>query len=584
MSSGNAVGRRPAFAAGLTAALLLARPVPAGDGRPSLEEYLRVRPAAEAASADRRWEAAAPLWEKVVAADPVDGRSWARLAAARYHLKDYRNAIPAHERALELGAGYPSDAAYNIACCYALLGERPRALEWLERAFAMGFRSPADAQSDGDLRSLHDDERFRALVALADTGKMTREEGWRYDIQFLAREVRRKGYDPFRKVSRERFDESIRRLSDAAPRLSDGQIIVELMKIMRNVGDGHSSVLGSRERTDVRPALPVQFYLFREGLYVIAADPKYKDLLGAEVVRFGDRSVDEVLRALDPLLSRDNEMWPKQVAPYRMRSVPLLHALGLVPDPNSVRLTVRDAGGKSRPVRVEADSAHPDIWNTLPHPPEWVGYPQTLAAPVPLYLNNQRASHWFEHLPEHKLVYFQYNRVRDDPGESLGAFSERLFKFIESHDVERLVIDMRWNNGGNTLLNEPLLLGLIRCAKVNRPGGVFVIIGRRTFSAAQNAAVYFERFVKPVFVGEPTGGKPNSVGEEPIFTLPYSKLLVNVSTLYWASSWPSDYRPWIAPHLYCPPTFAAFRANRDPCMEAVLAYVAAEAKKPAPRP
>jgi hypothetical protein len=33
-----------------------------------------------------------------------------------------------------------------------------------------------------------------------------------------------------------------------------------------------------------------------------------------------------------------------------------------------------------------------------------------------------------------------------------------------------------------------------------------------------------------------------------------------------------DYRTWIAPQIYTPPTFAAFRANRDPAMEAILSY------------
>jgi hypothetical protein len=32
-----------------------------------------------------------------------------------------------------------------------------------------------------------------------------------------------------------------------------------------------------------------------------------------------------------------------------------------------------------------------------------------------------------------------------------------------------------------------------------------------------------------------------------------------------------DYRPWISPQLYAPPTFAAYKENRDPALEAVLA-------------
>lgn len=54
--------------------------------------------------------------------------------------------------------------------------------------------------------------------------------------------------------------------------------------------------------------------------------------------------------------------------------------------------------------------------------------------------------------------------------------------------------------------------------------------------------------------------------------MPYSKLMLSVSDLYWQSSMPDDHRLWIAPLLYTPPTFAALRANRDVAMEAILAY------------
>jgi hypothetical protein len=228
--------------------------------------------------------------------------------------------------------------------------------------------------------------------------------------------------------------------------------------------------------------------------------------------------------------------------------------------------------GKERAVVLAADTTQPNIWNVKPNPPEWVNLPQTLGTPVPLYLKNASTPYWFEYLPESKTVYFQFNSVRNDQKETLEAFSERLFKFINEKEVEKLVVDMRWNNGGNTGLLPPLLQGLIKNEKINKRGKLFIIIGRRTFSAAQNAATYFERDTKAIFVGEPTGSSPNFVGEEDPFVLPYSKILANVSHLYWQSSYPQDQRAWIAPQIYVPPTFEAYRANLDSVLDAILSY------------
>jgi tetratricopeptide (TPR) repeat protein len=543
-------------------------------GQTNQQPFVQLLNQAETATAAKDWKTAAQSWQRVVEANPVNARFWDQLATASYENKEYRKAIPAYEQAMKLGAGFPSNAAYNIACCYALLGEKEPALEWLQRAFDMGFRNLEHSQKDTDLVILHDDPRFKKIVGLEDVSKMSRVEGWRYDLALLEREVDRKGYaHPIsRELSKEGFNTAVKTLSDQVPSLTDAQMVIEIMKLMRKLGDGHTGLLSPPPQQEWALALPLQFYFFKEGLFIIAADPKYKDLLGAQVLKLSGHTIDEVMTALDPVISRDNEMWPSQLGAYHLRSLPLLSGLGLVSDIKKAELSIRDASGKDRTVTVETDADHPTskIWNEFPA--DWVTYAQSLGTPLPLYLKNTKSNYWFEYLPDNRVVYFQYNRVLNDEQEPLAQFAERLFKFIDEHEVEKLVIDMRWNNGGNTFLSPPLLYGLIRSNKINQRGKLFVIIGRRTFSAAQNTTTFFERHTKAIFVGEPTGSSPNFVGEETPFVLPYSKVMVNVSDLYWQSSWPMDYRTWIAPQIYTPPIFSAYRANRDPAMEAILAY------------
>src|SRR5207245_1365456 len=76
----------------------------------------------------------------------------------------------------------------------------------------------------------------------------------------------------------------------------------------------------------------------------------------------------------------------------------------------------------------------------------------------------------------------------------------------------RLVIDLRWNGGGNTFLSQALLHHLIRNREISRRGTLFVIIGRLTFSAAQNTATAIGRETEPIFVGEPTRPAPHQPG------------------------------------------------------------------------
>jgi hypothetical protein len=182
-----------------------------------------------------------------------------------------------------------------------------------------------------------------------------------------------------------------------------------------------------------------------------------------------------------------------------------------------------------------------------------------------------RLAYWFEVLPGERLLYAQINGVQNHPSESLEAFSHRMIDAAEGPAIDRLVLDLRWNSGGNTFLEMPLIHRLIGSRTLNRRGRLYVIIGRGTFSAAQNLATLLERHTEAIFVGEPTGSSPTFVGETIDFQLPYSGAWANVSDLLWQSGWPMDERTWIAPLLYTPPTFADFRENRDPAMEAILA-------------
>jgi tetratricopeptide (TPR) repeat protein len=522
---------------------------------------------AEAKMKAKQWPEAIALWERVVELNPVVGDYWARLARARYDAKKYRESIVAHEKALELRAGYPWASAYDIGCCYALLGEKEPALKWVEKSLALGFRSLAGVRADEDLKCLHDDTRFRELVALVDPKTLSRDEGWRYDLHLLDRELKRLHYNLSKKIIPEGFDTYVRKLHDDIPKLTDHQIEVSMMRLTAMAGDGHTSIRPAHMAShggDEHHALPVQFYLFEEGLFITLAAPAHKELAGARVLRVGDHPVADVLKALDPLISRDNDIWPKFIGPGLLRQPRLLNGLGLIPEDDRVQLTVRDPGGKEQTVTLAGNAGDAAA--------DWVSARDQTAGPDPLYLKNRKATYWFEYLPDSKTVFLQYNAVQNDPKENLEKFCGRVFEFINKNDVNRLVIDLRWNSGGNNFLNRPLVHGLIRCDKINQPGKLFVIVGRNTFSAAQCGATQIERHTEAIFVGEPTGSAPNFVGETIMLDLPYSKMRASISDLYWQNSVAMDYRTWIGPRIYTPPTFASYRARRDPALEAILQF------------
>ena len=365
-------------------ALLLTHPAYAQQTAASFPQLLRQ---AEAQSAAQAWPAAAALWQQVVAANPVQPRFWQQLGQARQRAGQRREAIQAYEQVVALGGPEPEEAAYSAATLFQQLQEPDKALDWLEKSLTLRFGYLKDAQTDSVWQPLRQNARYRRLVSLVDVSQMSRDEGWRTDLNIFAREARRRGFAVPRAITPDQLDAAVQQVAAAVPRLTDLQLYLELRKLTALLGDGHSNIFPGGERlTALRQTLPVQFYQFEEGLFIIAADPKYRELLGAQVLRFGDKTVPQVTEALLPFLSRDNAYWPKQVVPYEMRQPAVLHALGLQPAPDRTPLTLKDLRGRTRQLVLPADASQPNIWNTLPNPPTWVNLPQTLPTPLPAYL------------------------------------------------------------------------------------------------------------------------------------------------------------------------------------------------------
>lgn len=535
---------------------------------------------AEGLSRAESWQRAAVEWQAVVARNPVNGVYWDRLAEARFSTGDYAAALTAYQRAEALGVWpvrgperapitsiFPGEIAYRIACCHARLGDTEQALGALARAVRQRLRDPGRAATDSHLAALRDDPRLRALVDARAGGTPSRVDGWRADLRTVRREIARRA--PFRDVVDAAFDAAADDLDRAIPDLDDARIVAGMWRLLRLLGDGHARIDTSKAYPEWSRRVPVWFFLFDEGLFIPRVEPGHERLLGARVLAVDGRPVPEVLDALDPFLPRDNDYWPSATAPVWLRQPVLLHAAGVADDPGALTLTVRLAGGGVEDVTVAAEPA------PAPHPWPLQCSPTSLgmgvAAPAPAYLRDVDNRYWFERRPADNLVYVQFNSIADKPEESLAAFFRRVFAAIDEHDAGALVVDLRWNSGGNTFLAEPLVHHIIRRERINRHGHLFVVIGRNTFSAAQNTATLLDRHTQAVFVGEPTGSRPNFVGETVPFRLPYSGIEVNVSDLYWQTSWPNDHRAALAPDIYAPPTFAAYRAGRDPAMEAILA-------------
>lgn len=418
-----------------------------------------------------------------------------------------------------------------------------------------------------------------AAGATAETVSAEWAQSWQDDLRFLARELPRTHPDPFTVLDRAEFEARVDELIEAAPTMSHEALVVELARLVAALGDGHTRVtlplpegagifLGHSKTPAphvpglVFDLLPLRLVLLDDGLMVSAAPPEHAAAVGAEVLRIGDKTAAEAIALVSPIVHHDNAHQLAYQLPDYLVLPDVLAAVGVTPAEGGIELTLAPPSGDPFTVRLDPAGGG---W-----PAEWVELEAVAGIEPPLHRRHNERKFWFEHLPDERAVYCQYNEVGNEEDETLAEFTERLLAFVDERSVDKLILDLRRNRGGNNGLNKALLHGLIRSRRLQRPGSLFVITGGGTFSAALMFSVDLARHTQAVFVGSPTGSSPNHFGDSRKLRLPRTGLTVRVSTLYWQYADPRDDRETIQPHLPVAATIADARAGRDRALETIL--------------
>lgn len=514
-----------------------------------------------------------------VTRNPYDVGPIERLGFALRTAGELDASVAAFEQAAELG-GNGWGFLYNVACALAVAGRDEEALAWLERSLDAGLTDDGLFLRDPDFELLREDPRFRALTGVFPPEGLGRDERWRHDLAFLSRRMERMHWDLFAHVLRAEWDGEIAALAAEVPGLTDAQMRARLRRLLARAGDGHTKIRPYPEDATAVARFPLELYLFTDGLYVVGAPQARAELVGGRVRAFGKVPVERALLEMQAYVSVDNTIGYRDWASAALTSPDVLEALGAVLPEEPLDLELSFADGRHERSFVERVELPREVfaksqYGTLGRErlPGWVYAYDSAAGELPLYLRAENVPLWFTDVPGKRLVYCWFGAVDDPPGGTFAESCKKLFEHVAEAGAERLVLDMRMNDGGNTGVVLALIHGLIRCDAVNQPGHLYVITSRRTFSAAMNACSLLELHTAATFVGEPTGSRPNFVGESTSFVLPCTRYRVFCSSRYWQHVSSTDTRPWIAPAIVVEPTFADYARRRDPVMEAILARV-----------
>lgn len=397
---------------------------------------------------------------------------------------------------------------------------------------------------------------------------------WREDLRYLAEELPRRHVNPFHQISPGVWADEVAALDAAIPALADHVILIRMTRLVALVGDAHTSLGWTSQRYPLR-SYPIFLSNRPDGLFVAAVTAQrretsrgytdYSRALGARVVSIGGIDIELVKQRVTALISTDNEVWPTFLLPNFLNVPEVLNALKVVPDMDHGWFVVEDAEGR----RMELDLA-PVTNSELAQLPlfNWPGV-RRWTRPL-IFSRPSSLNYWYEYLEDKRTVYFRYRRCQEMSSLPFAGFSQELLSFLDTNDVDRLIIELRDNPGGNSAILDPFIEAVRSRPRFNQPGKLFVLINRGTASSGMLNANTLQLRTRAILIGEPTGGKPNSYGEVRNFPLPHSGLTVNYPTRFFRLR--TDDPPALMPDVPVEYPWSAFQAGRDPVLEAALSY------------
>jgi len=392
----------------------------------------------------------------------------------------------------------------------------------------------------------------------------------------------------FSPAGRRRALACIGRLERRAGRLTPAEFLVAMDELAAFADNGHDTAHPGAGAWAPERRLPLRLIWFPDAMIVARAAPEYVDLLGARVERIEGRTPPALLRALRRVRSGTdgNRRWTTL---WNIENPDVLQATGLASSPEGLRFdfVLPDSRRVERRITARPLAELPPAmrrsryWSAEPYGKEAeLGWRSATAAlPVPLALAEPDRLYRMAPLPGSDALYVQLRSNVDEDGQQIAPFVEALRARLREHPPRHLVLDLRFDAGGDIGTTRELMRDIARTV----PDRIYVLIGPSTFSAGivSAAALKHDGGPKVIIVGESAGDRLQWWSEGESECLPHSKLCLQATTGFWdllhgcagrQACYGDQFDARVDgldPDIPAPFTAAAWLAGRDPALEVV---------------
>ncbi len=213
-----------------------------------------------------------------------------------------------------------------------------------------------------------------------------------------------------------------------------------------SIGDAHTRILLVPSEYDYLRSLPISLRIIDGNWYLQATDKAHEGLLGWQVTAINGLPLREVLALAAQLNSHENQVVLQNGCAADICFADALKYLGVTDDITEVNITLKDPASGFEETAVFLSYQGRELFDV--ETVIWQPEQPTTAMADAMYLSREI---------EQGAYFIQYNACVEDSSYPMKDFAKDIQDDCEGERYQKVIVDLRYNGGGNSAVLKPVM-------------------------------------------------------------------------------------------------------------------------------
>ena len=249
----------------------------------------------------------------------------------------------------------------------------------------------------------------------------------------------------YAKISKEDFEAAVKQVESEMATMTDSEFFHSLKHLLSLVGDAHTSMGYNDSQYKHMSALGFAVMKFDDDWRLMMLEEQNQQYLGYQLVGINDVPIDDVFEKAKSIMSYENEAWAERQFSNTINFKEPLEYLGIVEKGAPIVLSIRkDNNSATEKLELKSMNEQEIMSAKILRVQPKASVPTLPSSIYSAYEIND------------DVYMIQYNSCQENPDLPMKDFIKAVEQDFAGKNYSKVIIDMRYNSGGNSAIFEPM--------------------------------------------------------------------------------------------------------------------------------